>query len=99
MTAVTKTFTLINVYAPNKDDPEFLGKVIEYALSFACEDIFLVGILTLLDVKKGGTNTNNPLKKLKKLWPIWTELIYGEIYIRRIVFLQGDRENRKYTVD
>ena len=71
-----KIFTLINVYAPTKDDPEFLGEVIEYALSFACEDIFFGGDFnTVLDVekdKKGGTNTNNPLKKLKKLWSIWT---------------------------
>ena len=66
-----KTFTLINVYAPNKDDPEFLGKVIEYALSFACEDIFFGGDFnTVLDVeknKKGGTNTNNH-KQSEKNW-------------------------------
>ena len=58
------------MYALNKDDPECLGKVIEYALSFACEDIFFGGDLnTVLDVekdKKGGTNTNNHKQSVKK---------------------------------
>ena len=81
MTAGTKTFTLVNVYAPNKDDPEFLGKVIEYALSFACEDIFFGGDFnTVLDVKRGGTNTNNHKQSVKKIEEIMANLDPTDIW-------------------
>ena len=40
-----RTLTLINIYAPNKDDPSFFQKVIDYSLDFECGDIVFVRTL------------------------------------------------------
>ena len=48
-----RTLTLINIYAPNKDDPSFFQKVIDYSLDFACGDIVFGGDFnTVLDVTR-----------------------------------------------
>ena len=65
-----KTLTLIKIYAPNKDELDFFQQVIDYAMTFECEDIVFVGdfntVLNTKMDKKGGTNTthSNSVKKL-----------------------------------
>ena len=53
-----KIITLVNIYAPNDDNPAFFKKVLSHLLSFDCEEIVLGGDFNLvLDVqkdKKGG---------------------------------------------
>lgn len=58
-----RTLTLVNLYALNKDEPEFFQKVIEHILDFACDDIIIGGDFNaVLDVnkdKKGGNPTTH----------------------------------------
>ena len=50
--------TLVNIYAPNNDDPFFFENVFNHLLTFECEETILGGDFNLvLDVqkdKKGG---------------------------------------------
>ena len=39
-----KTLALINIYAPNKDEPDFFQQVIDSAMTFECEDIVFGGL-------------------------------------------------------
>ena len=43
-----KILTLINIYAPNKDDPDFIQKVIDLLLDFTCDDIIFGGDFNLV---------------------------------------------------
>ena len=44
----SKTLTLTNIYAPNKDDPFFFGNVSKHLLIFECEEIILGGYFNLV---------------------------------------------------
>ena len=54
----SKTLILVNIYAPNNDDPSFSQNAFKRLLTFECEEIILGGDFNLvLDVqktKKGG---------------------------------------------
>ena len=62
-----KTLTLLNIYAPNDDNPAFFENVLTHLLSFDCEDIVFGGDFNLvIDIqkdKKGG----NPVTHTKAL--------------------------------
>ena len=66
-----KIITLVNIYAPNDDNPTFFKKVPSHLLSFDCEEIVLGGDL-VLDVqkdKKGGNPVThkNSLKEVQNI--------------------------------
>ena len=59
-----KIITLANIYAPNKDDPNFLKNVYNRLMSFESGDIIVGGDFNLvqdvqLDIKKGGNRTTH----------------------------------------
>ena len=58
-----KTLTLVNVYAPNQDDPIFFEQIQEHLTSFQCEQIIFGGDFNLiLDISKnksGGNETTH----------------------------------------
>ena len=68
-----KVLTLVNIYAPNKDNPTFSQNLLDHLLSFECEEIIMGGDSNLvMDVqkdKKGGNATThrNPLKKVQNI--------------------------------
>ena len=68
-----KIITLVNIYAPNDDNPAFFKKVLSHLLSFDCEEIVLGGDFNLvLDVqkdKKGGNPVThkNSLKEVQNI--------------------------------
>ena len=38
-----KVLTLVNIYAPNKDNPTFSPNLLDHLLSFECEEIIMGG--------------------------------------------------------
>lgn len=63
-----KNITLINLYAPNEDDPTFFESLFEHVEDFQRDDVIIGGDFNLvLDIekdKKGGTSkTHNNAKK------------------------------------
>ena len=68
-----KIITLVNIYAPNDDNPAFFKKVLSHLLSFDCEEIVLGGDFNLVrDVqkdKKGGNPVThkNSLKEVQNI--------------------------------
>ena len=68
-----KIITLVNIYAPNDDNPAFFKKVLSHLLPFDCEEIVLGGDFNLvLDVqkdKKGGNPVThkNSLKEVQNI--------------------------------
>ena len=36
-----KVLTLVNIYAPNKDNPTFSQNLLDHLLSFECEEIIM----------------------------------------------------------
>ena len=51
-----KTLTLVNIYAPNKDDPDFFEKVFNHLLT---EELILSGDFNLVfDVRKDNSGSN-----------------------------------------
>ena len=65
--------TLVNVYAPNDDNPAFFKNVLSHLLSFNCDDIIWGGdfnlILDLEKDKKGGNPVThkNSLKEVQNI--------------------------------
>ena len=48
-----KVLTLVNIYAPNKDNPTFSPNLPDHLLSFECEEIIMGGDSNLvMDVQK-----------------------------------------------
>ena len=68
-----KVLTLVNIYAPNNDNPTFFQNVLGHLLSFECEKIIMGGDFNLvMDVqrdKKGGNATThrNSLKEVQNI--------------------------------
>ena len=68
-----KITTLVNIYAPNDDNPAFFKKVLSHLLSFDCEGIVLGGDFNLvLDVQKDKEGGNpvthkNSLKEVQNI--------------------------------
>ena len=68
-----KVLTLVNIYAPNNDNPTFFQNVLDHLLSFECEKIIMGGDFNLvMDVqrdKKGGnaTTQRNSLKEVQNI--------------------------------
>ena len=65
-----KVTTLVNLYVPNHDDPDFFKKVIDVLSDFTCDDIMCGGDFNLiLDVKtdKKGGNPKTHCKAVKTL--------------------------------
>ena len=40
---IVKTLTLVNIYAPNKNDPSFFESVLKMLLTFECEESVCMG--------------------------------------------------------
>ena len=48
-----KVLTLVNIYAPNKDNPTFSTNLLDHLLSFECEEIIMGGDSNpVMDVQK-----------------------------------------------
>ena len=48
-----KILTLVNIYAPNNDNPTFFQNLLDRILSFECEEVIMGGDFNLvLDVQK-----------------------------------------------
>ena len=66
-----KILTLVNIYAPNNDNPTFFQNLLNHILSFECEKVVMGGDFNLvMDVqkdKKGGNGTTqkNSLKEVR----------------------------------
>ena len=43
-----KVLTLVNIYAPNKDNPTFSQNLLDHLLSFECEEIIMGGDFNLV---------------------------------------------------
>ena len=66
----SKITTLLNIYAPNNDDPIFFEKIYEHLNSFECEEIVFGGDFNLvldLDMDKEGGNKTTHKNALKVL--------------------------------
>lgn len=53
-------FTLVNLYAPNKDDPFFFQNVENQLLEFDCDNIVLGGDLNLIKNAELGKESGIP---------------------------------------
>ena len=77
------TLTICNIYAPNKDDPNFFQNVSEELSRFECQEIILGGDFNLvMDVakdKKGGKSTTHR-NSLKVIQTIRDNLDLTDIY-------------------
>ena len=68
-----KVLTLVNIYAPNNDNPTFSQNVLDHLLSFECEKIIMGDDFNLvMDVqrdKKGwnATTHRNSLKEVQNI--------------------------------
>ena len=68
-----KILTLVNIYAPNNDNPTFFQNLLDRILSFECEEVIMGGDFNLvMDVqkdKKGGNVTmhRNSLKEVQNI--------------------------------
>ena len=78
-----RVLTLVNIYAPNQDKPDFFRKVADQLLSFDCEEICLGGDFNLvLDIsmdKKGGNPVTHS-KSLEEVKRILAELDLTDIW-------------------
>ena len=66
-----KVLTLVNIYAPNNDNPTFFQNVLDHLLSFECEKIIMGGDFNLVmgvqRDKKGGNACKQRIEiRLKK---------------------------------
>ena len=70
---IDKILTLVNIYAPNNDNPTFFQNLLDRILSFECEEVIMGGDFNLvMDVqkdKKGGNVTmhRNSLKEVQNM--------------------------------
>ena len=68
-----KILTLVNIHAPNNDNPTFFQNLLDQILSFECEEVIMGGDFNLvIDVrkdKKGGNATThrNLLKEVQNI--------------------------------
>ena len=68
-----KVLTLVNIYAPNKDNPTFSPNLLDHLLSFECEEIIMGGDSNLVmdvqkDKKRGNATTQrNSLKEVQNI--------------------------------
>lgn len=78
-----KTLTLVNIYAPNQDDPSFFKNISDKILSFECEYLVLGGDFNLVqDIskdKKGG-NASTHFKSLDEIEIIKEKLDLTDIW-------------------
>ena len=78
-----KIWTLVNVYAPNQDEPTFFEQIQDLLASFECEQIIFGGdfnlILDIIKDKLGGKKTTH-FKSLKKLESIMESLDMVDIW-------------------
>ena len=54
-----KILTLVNIYAPNNDNPTFFQNLLDHLLSFECEEIIMGGdfnLVTDIQGDKRGVN-------------------------------------------
>ena len=81
--AEDKIWTLLNVYAPNQDEPTFFEQIQDLLASFECEQIIFGGdfnlILDIIKDKSGGKKTTH-YKSLKKLESIMENLDLVDIW-------------------
>ena len=69
----SKILTLVNIYAPNNDNPTFFQNLLDRILSFECEEVIMGGDFNLVmdfqKDKKGGNATThrNSLKEVQNI--------------------------------
>ena len=79
----SKIVTLLNIYAPNNDDPTFFENIYEHLNSFECEEIVYGGNFNLvldLDMDKEGGNKTTHKNALKVLNTIQENLDLIDIW-------------------
>ena len=78
-----KILTLLNIYAPNEDEPVFFENIYNNLVSFECEEIILGGdfnlVLDVVNDKAGGNKTTHQ-KSLKQLESIKENLDLIDIW-------------------
>ena len=74
--------SLVNLYAPNKDEPNYSQKVTDYTLDFACDDIIIGFHFNVLDVNKDkkGENPTTHHKSVQKINEIIDNLDLTDIW-------------------
>ena len=64
-----KIITLVNVYAPNQDEPKFFTKIVDLLMNFSCEETIFGGdfnlVLNIEKDKRGGKQTINARSRAK----------------------------------
>ena len=78
------SFTLVTLYAPNKDDPGFFQNITNRMLDFDCDNIVMGGDFNLilnseLDKQGGRANTSHP-KVLAEIRKVQINLDLGDIW-------------------
>ena len=54
-----KILTLVNIYAPNNDNPTFFQNLLDHLLSFECEEITMGGDFNLVtDIQRDKQGVN-----------------------------------------
>ena len=54
-----KILTLVNIYAPNNDNPTFFQNLLDHLLSFECEEIIMGGDFNLVtDIQRDKRGVN-----------------------------------------
>ena len=54
-----KILTLVNIYAPNNDNPTFVQNLLDHLLSFECEEIIMGGDFNLVtDIQRDKQGVN-----------------------------------------
>ena len=54
-----KILTLVNIYAPNNDNPTFFQNLLDHLLSFECEEIIMGGDFNLVtDIQRDKQGVN-----------------------------------------
>ena len=98
-----RTLTLVNIYAPNNDDPSFFRVVSEKMSSFECDLIVFGGDFNLVcDIQKDKKavllqRTGNQERKCYPLKKNSSLLISGESIIRTLCALHGKGQTLKFN--
>ena len=77
-----KVLTLVNIYAPNNDNPTFFQNVVDHLFSFECEKIIMGGFTLVMDVQrdKKGRNATTHRNSLKEVQNIANSLYIIDVW-------------------
>ena len=100
-----KLLTLANIYAPNKDDPNFFDTFFDRLSCFKCDDVVIGGDFNLvLDVEKDKKNGiarthQNALEVVQDAMENMELCDVGEFLIQIVKDTSGARDSQKFIAD